>query len=150
MPNPTDTYVLGSGDTEYPNYVGNNVSTVIINAASGTGSQTLLTGAPGYYITRFYVTVDPNCTTGTAGMGEITATDSVAGVIGRTRVYLSASFLVSSTAAQPSLISSSDAGFFYISKNANSTVTVQISQALTGTGIIRVSANWGTTSKVGV
>lgn len=32
---------FGNGDTEYPNYIGNNVSTVIVNAAAGTSSQTL-------------------------------------------------------------------------------------------------------------
>jgi hypothetical protein len=138
--------VIGSGDVLFPTFVGNKLSTVICDAAHGTTPQTLLTGAPYYYITRFYVTVDPICYIQSAGMMEVVAYDSVVGVIGRTRVYMPSNGNMGQANATPSLVTKSDYGFFYLSPNAGSVVTVYPSVPLLGSGIIRVTANYGLTN----
>jgi hypothetical protein len=134
-------FVTGSNGVAYPELVGNYSVTLTFNNASGPGPLTLFTGSPFYYITRFYVTVDPTCSIASAGMVNIQADDSVIGILGRTRVYLPASS-PTYTVPTPALISDSGAGFFGLSTTANSVATVTLSQALL-TGQIRVTANYG-------
>lgn len=140
----------GSGDHAIPAYVGNKLNTVILSAASGTTPIASFTGDPYYYITRFYVTVDPICTTASQGMVEVHAIDSSLGIIGRTRIFLPSAVNPNQLNVLPSLVTTSDFGFFFLSPNANSTVSIAMDTALTGSGIIRVTTNYGLTNQQGL
>ncbi len=141
--------LVGNNDVSLPYYVGNRIATVILSSSSGTTPVVAFTGNPYYYITRFYVTVDPICTAASSGMVEVRAIDSNLGVIGRTRIFLPNSVNPNQLNVLPSLVTTSDYGFFFISPSANSTVSIAMDTPLTGSGIIRVTTNYGFTSQQG-
>ena len=66
--------VDGAGNL-HPNWIGDKYIGITLNAASGTTPQAILTGSPGYYITRIFIAVDPNCTISGGGMVAVTVTD---------------------------------------------------------------------------
>lgn len=146
---PQSPYVVGvgagSGDVALPNWIGDLYAPATINSASGTTPITLITGAPGYFLTRLFVEVDASCTLATAAMTTVNFTDTNSGmVVGQYRVWIPASFTAPTSPTGPQL-ASSGTGYWYRSKTANSTLAVSISNALTA-GTIRVAVNGGITA----
>ena len=134
---------IGSGGVILPRWVGDAYASATINAAQGTTPVTLITGAPGYYVTRLLVEVLPNATMTSAGMVNVTFSDSVLGTLGQLPVYLPATFTAPTvpTVATPQETGS---GFLVRSKNSGSTLSVSVNNALSG-GSIRVAVNYGLT-----
>lgn len=135
---------VGTSGKELPNLLGDLYAAATINTGAGTSPQLLVTGAPGYYITRLFVEVDPTCTIAAGGMVTFTFTDTGSGqVIGAARAYIPA---VLAAPLIPTVAQSiaSGAGYFYRSLSVGSTLTVTSSVALTA-GSVRCAVNGGTT-----
>jgi hypothetical protein len=143
--NSSSSPAMGSGNAPLPNWVGDVYSAATLNSTTGTTPQVLLTGAPGYYLTRLFVEVDASCTIASAGMVTINFTDTGSGmVVGQYRVFIPATFVAPTVPTGPQL-ASSGTGYWYRSLTTASSVEVSVSVALTG-GTIRCAINGGTTA----
>ncbi|WP_174958559.1 hypothetical protein [Burkholderia aenigmatica] len=134
----------GSGDTALPKWIGDLYLSATLNSSSGTNSVTLTTGAPYYYLTRLLVEFLPTCTTSGGGIVGVTFTDSAFGIVGAGHVWCPASFTASTSIIAPVLLESG-AGYSWHASSPNSTLTVQLTAALTG-GSVRVAVNGGLTA----
>jgi hypothetical protein len=136
---------MGSNNEPLPNWIGDLYVPVTLNSSSGTTPVAMITGAPGYYLTRLFVEVDATCTLASGGMQTINFTDTGSGlIVGQYRVYIPGTFTAPTVPTGPQL-ASSGTGYFYRSLTASSTLTISLSAALTG-GTIRVAINGGVTS----
>ncbi len=134
---------IGSNGQVIPTLVGNKYVPIILNSAAGTTPQLMITGAPGYFITRLFVEVDASCTLAVGGMVSINFTDTGSGLlIGQYRAYIPGTFTAPTVPTGPQL-ASSGTGYLYVSTTTNSTCTVSVSVALTA-GTIRCAINSGT------
>ncbi len=134
------TLVSGTG-LEMANIIGDLYSPVTLNTASGTTAQLLVTGAPGYVLTRLFVEVDASCTQAAGGMNTINFTDTGSGmIVGQYRVYIPAAFTPPTAPTGPQL-ASSGTGYWFRARTALSTCTVALTTALTG-GTIRCAVNY--------
>lgn len=138
--------VIGSGGKTYPNWVGNMVQPIVLNSASGTGAVDVITGAPGYYVTRLFVEVDATATKAAAGMVNFTVSDTVSGEVAQFRIFLPAAFVAPTIPTGP-LIAQTSGGFLWNNKSAGSKLQVSLNLALTA-GSIRFSCNYGLTDIV--
>jgi len=126
---------------ELPNVIGDAYNAGIINAAQGTNPITLLTGNPGYILTRLFVEVDASCTMSSGGMVSINFIDTISGKnVGQYRAYIPATFTPPSVPTGPQL-ASTGAGYWFRSLNPNSSLQVSLNSALTG-GTIRCAVNY--------
>jgi len=136
--------VSGAGQ-ELPNVIGDLYAPVTLNAGAGTTPQLLVTGAPGYIITRLFVEIDASCTLASGGMVSINFTDTNSGlIVGQYRAYIPATFTPPSVPTGPQL-ATSGTGYWYRSRTANSTLTASISSALTS-GTVRCAVNYAITT----
>ena len=132
--------VSGTG-VEMAPVIGDLYSAATLNTASGTTPVVMVTGAPGYLVTRLFVEVDATCTVASAGMNTINFTDTGSGlVVGQYRVWLPATFTAPTGPTGPQL-ATTGTGYWYRSRTANSTLQVSLSTALTA-GSIRVAVNY--------
>jgi hypothetical protein len=139
-------YVVGSGGLIMPLLVANQYQAVTLNSASGTTSQLLVTGNPGYYFQGYGFQCDLNATVASAGMVNITFADSASGNVAVFRLWVPAS---AASPATPSIIREVDAPqSFWNNKTANSTLSVSLNTALTA-GSIRCFVRYGLCNFVG-
>jgi len=133
--------LTSANGVELPNIIGDAYSAGIINAAQGTTPITLLTGNPGYIVTRLFVEVDASCVMASGGMVSINFVDTVSGQnVGQYRAYIPATFNPPSVPTGPQL-ASTGAGYYFRSLNPNSSLQVSVNNALTG-GTIRCAVNY--------
>lgn len=136
----------GDGDLQHPFWIGNNYSPATINSATGTGSTTLVTGNPGYFITELGYQIDANATIAAAGMISLTFTDSSFGTIANFRIW------IPSTAGAPTVPTNmrqvNQGPFVWSNRTANSTLSVAVNTALTAASI-RAFVRYGITNIVG-
>ncbi|WP_109477705.1 hypothetical protein [Paraburkholderia sp. C35] len=137
---PLSIAAVGSGGIILPNFVGDLYAAASLNTASPT---TLITGAPGYYLTRLLVEVLPNCAMSGGGILGIIFSDSVQGQCGAYQCYVPATFNAPSQ-VQGSLLAESGAGYFFRSLTPGSVLSVSLTGALTS-GSVRVAVNGGLT-----
>jgi len=138
--------LLGSSDIYYPSRVPNEYVAATINSATGTGSTTLVTGAPGYYLQEIFLQVDLTATIASAGMISCIFSDSSYGQFFVFRIYLPSS---AGTSTIPVIIRQTNGpGFYWSNKTANSVASVALNTALTA-GSIRVGCRYGITNIVG-
>lgn len=90
--NHNTTWILGSNGVYRPEVAGNEYSTVTVTSATGTNSQTLLTGNPGYVLTAYGVQIDDISTIAVAGMISMIFSDSSFGTVINFRWYLPTTF----------------------------------------------------------
>lgn len=147
MPN-VEAGGIGSNGQVIPALLGNKYVPIILNAAAGTTPQLMITGAPGYYVSRLFVEVDASCTLAVGGMVSINFTDTGSGlIIGQYRAYIPAAFAAPTVPTGPQL-ASSGTGYLFVATTSVSTCTVSISVALTA-GTIRCAINAGTCNFIG-
>lgn len=133
---------IGSNGQVIPTLVGNKYVPIILNSAAGTTPQLMITGAPGYFITRLFIELDASCTIAAAGMVTINFTDTGSGlVIGQYRAFIPSVFTAPTFPTGPQL-ASSGTGYIYVSTTTASTCTVGTNVALTA-GTIRCAINSG-------
>ena len=144
--NANQEILLGDSDIVYPNRIGNLYSPATINSGTGTGSLTLVTGNPGYYITELGYHADVTCTLASAGMISITFMDSSSGTVANFRLYVPAA--VTAPGYATTIRQVNQGPFVWSSKVASSTLSVSINTALTA-GSIRCFVRYGTTSYLG-
>ena len=136
--------VSGAG-MDLPAVIGDLYSAYTFNS-SNLGPSTLVTGAPGYILTRLFVEVDPICTQASAGMATLNWTDSGSGlVVGQARIWIPAT-VTNPTVAQLASVASSGTGYWFRSRNALSTCVVTLNSTLTA-GSVRVAVNYALISQ---
>lgn len=145
LPQVVDNWVA-SGGLVIPASVGNQYIAVTLNSASGTTPVTMVTGAPGYYISEFGFQCDPIATLGAAGMETINISDSVSGMVASFRIYIPAS---AGAPTVPTIIRQVNEGpFIWNNKSSGSILTVTLGTALTA-GSIRVFVRYGLCNYLG-
>jgi len=136
--------VSGTG-IELPPMIGDLYVPVTLNSAAGTTPQLMVTGAPGYLLTRLFVEVDASCTVSGGGMVSINFTDTGSGLsVSQYRVYIPATFTAPTVPTGPQL-ASTGTGYWFRARTPGSTLTVSLNTALTA-GTIRVAANYALTT----
>ncbi|MDN7881250.1 hypothetical protein [Burkholderia aenigmatica] len=137
---------IGSGGLVIPALIGNQYAAVTLNSASGTSPGTLITGAPGYYLTQIGFQCDPTATLAAGGMETVVLSDSVSGTVAQFRIYIPAS---AGAPAVPTIIRQvNDGPFVWNNKSAGSVLTAALGTALTA-GSIRVFARYGLCNYLG-
>src|ERR1700739_2821917 len=122
--------LTGSSGLALPNFIGTVHNAQTINASVGTGSVTLMSGAPGYYLNRFFIEVDPTCTTSGGGLITLNLVDSASSVnVAQYRFYAPAAFTPPSSVVGP-LAQETGAGFFFLAPVSGSTLSASLSVAL--------------------
>jgi hypothetical protein len=145
LPQVVDNWVA-SGGLVIPASIGNQYVSATLNSASGTNSSTLITGAPGYYITQMGFQCDPIATLSAAGMETITLTDSSFGTVSQFRIYIPSA---AGAPTVPTIIRQVNEGpFVWNNKTANSVLSIALGTALTA-GSIRVFVRYGLCSYLG-
>lgn len=143
---PVYTEALGSNGLLIQNIIANQYAAATINNATGTGSQTLITGAPGYYFTSYGFQCDANATIASAGTVTVNFTDSAYGIVAQFRIWIPASF---ASPTVPTVIRQVEAPqSYWNNKTANSSLSVAINTTL-ATGSIRTFVRYGLCSFVG-
>ena len=136
----SNIWVAGTG-IELPPIIGDLYAAATINSGTGTGTQTLVTGSPGYILTRILIAIDPTCTIASAGMIQIAFVDTGSGAtVGALRAYVPASF-TAPTVPTVSVPYISNSGYWFRSRSVGSTLTIASNTALTA-GSIRASCNY--------
>lgn len=145
LPQVVDNWVA-SGGLVIPASIGNQYFAATLNSASGTTPATLVTGAPGYYLTEFGFQCDPTATMTAAGMETINISDSVSGMVASFRIYIPSS---AGAPTVPTIIRQVNQGpFIWNNKTANSVLSVALGTALTA-GSIRVFVRYGLCNYLG-
>lgn len=129
----------GSGGTQYPDWIGNNIATGVITATTGA----LITGNPGYYLTSIDLGLSNDAALA-AGELNIAITDSTYGTIWQQTVELPATGGTSLGLQK----FSSNAGFVWNNKATNTTCSIKLSASLTA-GKLTYNLNYGITPVVG-
>lgn len=130
----------GSGALILPATAGNQYVSATLNSASGTTPVTLLTGAPGYYISQLGFQCDPTATMTGGGIETISFTDSASNMVAQFRIYVPAS---AASPTVPTIIRQVNEGpFVWNNKTANSVLSIALGTALTA-GTIRVFVRYG-------
>jgi hypothetical protein len=138
---------LGSGDIPYRLRVGNLYNAVTLTSANGTTPVTIITGAPGYYITDMGVQVDPLSTIGVASTISFGFTDSSSGAVFMLLWFLPTT-APTKTAAENDRVVTGPGNLIWSSKVANSVLSVALPVALV-TGSVRFFVRYGLTSRLG-
>jgi len=120
---------LGSGDIHYPCRVGNLYAAQTITSANGTTPVTLITGAPGYYITDMGLQVDPLSTIGAAATINLSFIDTSSGTV-FTALWFLPNVAPTKTAAENDRVVTGPANLIWSSKIAASSLQVSASTAL--------------------
>lgn len=126
-------------------FVATKFAAATLNSTDGTNPETMLTAPADKYIfiTGIQITIDPTATIGSAGMVNIIVSDSVSGNLATLRAYIPA------TPAAPTVPTvvreTSSPGAFWAATTKGSSITAQVSVALTNASV-RVSFHYGLTS----
>lgn len=123
-------------------FIATGYDAVTLNQADGTTPQAMFTAPADKYafVTGFQITIDPTVTIASAGMVNITISDSVDGVMTSSRVYIPAT---PAAPTVPTIIRyCSCPGYFRPSSTKGSTVSTAVSTALTNASI-RVAVIYG-------
>lgn len=125
-------------------FIGGKYAAVTLAAASGTTPQTVLVAPAGLYafIWGIQITVDPICTIAASGMVNTTLSTVNGGeVVALLRTFFPQ---VAANPNIPTVIRQTSApGAFFATSQAGDTIQCANNVALTGTGTIRVSFNYG-------
>lgn len=125
--------------------VGNQIGIGSVLPATGTTKVTILTGAPGYFLTNIGIQVDPTTTIGVAGMVQLIFSDTSFGNVAVARFYIPASFTPPSVNNQ---IIQNGPGFAWNNQVANSSLQVSVDTTLTA-GQVRFFARYANVSFLG-
>ena len=138
---------LGSGDIHYPCRVGNLYNAVTLTSANGTTPVTIITGAPGYYITDMGIQIDPVSTIAAAATVMLSFTDTSSGGVFSLLWYIPS--VLTGPGAPTNLRQATGPGtLIWSSKVATSKLQVSVSTALL-TGSARFFVRYGLTSILG-
>lgn len=113
----------------------------------GQPPVTMITGAPGYYITDMGCQVDATTTLAVAGMISISFSDSVSGTIFLLRWYVPAAFSPGNAPMNLRQVTGVSP-LVWSSKSANSMLTANTDTAITAGGL-RFFVRYGLTNQLG-
>ncbi len=138
--------LLADGDKARPYWMGNNYVAQTINSATGTGLLTMVTGAPGYFLTQLGFQCAATTTTAGGATVSIVFSDSVFGTIANFQLWVPAS---AASPATPFILRETNEGpHIFNNRAANSVLSVNVLTALSG-GSIRCFCRYGITNYLG-
>jgi hypothetical protein len=127
---------------QYPNWRANRVALADI-ATGSTSTGTILTGAPGYFIDGFIVSIDPQSTRAGGSNLLLTLVDSSFGNVFQTSFFVPNAVTVPTF---PTFAPQIPVNFRWNNKTANSTLSLTINATITAN--IHIVVNYGITSVV--